>query len=260
MLFDSEPIDSRPTADDFPHRIWAEEEIPEAYRPFLTADRPFENMIFSPKPPYARDAHEYLLSWTEKDLLYLEKQRGQSIRSVQIVQEQVCAVLVSEDLLKGEYQIFSEGSSEPLRFRFNRSRNELYQAVLPVLLGVQPAKNGVRPQTLYTSEYALFNYSTAAFRLGEKIKPWQWWKIPRPLLRFGGRTKDGAALLCGMEHGSVVIQIQNTQVSTWYLLKGKASAVIEQAKDTQQLRIFGGQKEICRISRLKPEGAEDKTT
>lgn len=38
MLFDSEPIDSRPTADDFPHRIWAEEEIPEAYRPFLTAD------------------------------------------------------------------------------------------------------------------------------------------------------------------------------------------------------------------------------
>lgn len=104
MLFDSEPIDSRPTADDFPHRIWAEEEIPEAYRPFLTADRPFENMIFSPKPPYARDAREYLLSWTENDLLYLEKQRGQSIRSVQIVQEQVCAVLVSEDLLKGEWQ------------------------------------------------------------------------------------------------------------------------------------------------------------
>ena len=243
-------VDPRPTAADFPRRIWTKEEIPPEYNPFLKPHTvqgiELGQLLFVPKPPYRSQLREYMLGHFGKSLVYLEKQEDNSVRKYMINREEICCLRSSEDLLIGEICIYWKQKDEiqKILICFNRSRKELFEPFLDWLTDSpkSPGPCELMKETPHTEKlkndyFVLYNYSEAAYRFGISCGYWRWWKLGNVKL-WRKKRDEPAVLYCCMERGDVVIKFQNTRIDTWYLFPDKSTANVVNDKKGVRLALY----------------------
>ena len=262
-FFGKDMVDPRPTAADFPRRMWEYEDIPREYRANLRncirGELDYERLIFVPQSRYRREQHEYMLTRSPHHLVYLEREPDGSVKTIRIRKEQICCVCVKENLLKGSYVVYWTNNSvtQHIEIMFNTSRKELFQPFLNWMLNADEmlnvhtlSKQRERPQALKKMQLALYNYSEELFRFGGTRGSWRWWNVQ--WRGFFGRIRDGqsACLLSEMDQGQTVIWFRDTAVDIWYLFQGKAQAQILNESGKTNIRIYAGKEEAGAVTNL----------
>lgn len=258
-------VDPRPTAADFPRRIWGEEEIPTEYAPFWESYTAkgieFGQLLFVPKPPYKSQLREYMLGRFGESLLYLEKQEDNRVKKYRIDRKEVCCLCSSENLLKGELCIYwkQEDEIRKILICFNRSRKELFEPFLDWVTGTSksPSPRELMKETSYTENLksdhlVLYNYSEAAYRLGASRGYWKWWRLGN-VKPWKKKRGDPAVLYCHMERGDAVIEFKNTRIDTWYLFPDKSEANVMKDKKGNKLVLYVDEQLVNTFYPLKDE-------
>lgn len=206
--------DGRPTTAEWPVKIWSVEEIPEVFKEqacaWIKEDFSQYLFVYSPKRRTDASSYSYLYGYGKDRIFYLGEAEGQR-ESGEIVQKEICReqifeVSTSRELLSAKILLHyqEEGEEKILAFPYVPSVYYLYDPFLNWLLGLKgdfmpylAERNNPRPEKLYRESLVMYNYSLAAYRLGDgfqdyryeaevrrrKWMPWkkereEWLKIP----------------------------------------------------------------------------------
>lgn len=178
-------LDGRPTTAEWPVTIREKSEIPEQF-----ADRASawlekggnRKMIHAPKRQNSEISFCYIFGYGEDEILYMRELEGR-VEEFLIQRQQFLAVHTSRELLEAKIILqYSENGQECfLTFPYVPSVYYLYDPFLNWILGL-PAeflplvkeKNHPRPKRLYRESLPMYNYSLGAYRLGEKMKDYEY--------------------------------------------------------------------------------------
>lgn len=201
--------DRRPTTAEWPVKIWSMDEIPELFKEQACAwiKEDFSKYVFVYSPRRRTDAssYSYLYGYGEDKILYLreaEMVQGENggkeglMAPKEISREQIFEVSTSRVLLSAKIVLhYREGKEQKiLEFPYVPSVYYLYDPFLNWIMGQDQDFNpslaeqkNPRPERLYHESLAMYNYSLAAYRLGNgfqdyiyeaKMRPRKWmpWK------------------------------------------------------------------------------------
>lgn len=171
--------DNRPTIAEWPVRIWEQEEIPPEYREYVEQwiQDTFKSYIFvfSPKRRTALNSFEYIFGYGKDEVLYL-RLRGQDMQKLPFKRKNITSIQTSRELLNAEILVtyFENRQERQCAFPYVPSTYYLYDPFLNWLLKlpqdfdlVQEERRHPRPDKLYHESLPMYNYSLAAYRLGE---------------------------------------------------------------------------------------------
>lgn len=175
----SAKADNRPTIAEWPVRIWEQEEIPPEYREcvkqWMRDTFASYDFVLSPKRRTAPDSFEYLFGYGKDEALYL-RLREQGMQRVSFKREDVTSVQTSRELLNAEILVtyLEDGRERQCSFPYVPSTYYLYDPFLNWLLKLPKdfdlpleERSHPRPDRLFQDSVPMYNYSLAAYRLGE---------------------------------------------------------------------------------------------
>lgn len=181
--------DGRPTTAEWPVRIWTENEIPAPYgepvRSRIGNAFSEYHMVYAPKRRTDEKSFAYLFGYGKDEIFYFrETEKGLCCTS--LLRKEIVKVRTRRELLNAaiilEYMP-ETGTEEPktLEFPYVPSVYYLYDPFLNWTLGISrdfvPAaaeQEHPRPERLYRESCAMYNYSLAAYRLGDGFSDYQY--------------------------------------------------------------------------------------
>lgn len=244
-----EIIDYGATLREWPKKIWSWEEVPEYYRRFTDSLReqgmPLSSMVWVPSKGYERDSYEYLGIHFDGRIILLKPEKNGKICQISFSAKDIVYIQDLEYMLNCEYRFFyrENGQMKRAELPYNQAVQYLFLPFLNMALGLeegfsfsQRMKEHPRPEHLLHDDHALYSYSEAAFRLGEKITDYHWGKYEVSSRRLFFHTKKQCAwMLCHTEGGDCLIEYGANYHETIYL-PGRASRVSWQ-EERQLLRL-----------------------
>lgn len=209
MFGKKEPApDGRPTMAEWPVRIWDCTEIPEGWKTetesWIKAHFDSYEFVYAPKRRTDPRAFAYLFGYGEDSVVYWRMEETVDAEGTvkttavktEVNRTQFRAAATERELLNAavilEYE--ENGETKSLRFPYVPSTYYLYDPFLNWILGIAkdftPAlaeKENPRPESLYRESLVMFNYSLAAYRLGngfdtyryrfeQRRRKWMPWK------------------------------------------------------------------------------------
>lgn len=192
--------DGRPTTAEWPVRIWNEWEIPSEFRKqvmeWMQGAFSKSDFIFAPRRRRVEGSFSYLFGYEGERLLYLRKTE-MGIQKAQLNRSQIVEVYTQRELLNALLRITyrKEEQQHTLFLPYIPSTYYLYDPFLNWLLGrskdflpVEAEQEYPRPMKLYRESLAMYNYSLAAYRLGDgfedysyryekRRRPWMPWRV-----------------------------------------------------------------------------------
>ncbi len=179
-------LDGRPTTAEWPVKIWATEEIQDSFK-----EAAYEwignhfgecQMVFAPKRRTAEYTFNYLFGYRWNEIFYL-RENGDHLVQKKIRRDQITTITKRRELLNAEIIItyLKDGQEDNLSFPYIPSTYYLYDPFLNWMLGLEkdflPAlaeHDAPRPEKLYHESLAMFNFSLAAYRLGNGFQEYQY--------------------------------------------------------------------------------------
>lgn len=210
---------SSPTTADWATRIWEIDEIKPEYMEYLNdwlqQGLELEKLIFSPRVYNIRIYHEFMLAIKDKQIMLLQKDASNEIHKTLIDKEEIVYVQHTEELLRCTISIgyVENGQLNVINIRYSQAAEHLFKPYLDMVLDVPQDFNCYDAfrehpcdEKLMHEQYALYNFSRNAFRMGDRILDYQW-----HYYRTGGYQSlflkmAPALMLCHMEKGYVLIE------------------------------------------------------
>lgn len=189
--------DGRPTTAEWPVKVWSMDEIPQPFKEqvceWIKKDFSKYMFVYSPRRRTDKTSYSYLYGYGEDKIFYFREEQGEQR---DIGRQQISEVSTSRELLNAKIILrYQEGKEEKnLEFPYVPSVYYLYDPFLNWLLGLDrdfmpslAEQKNPRPEKLYHESLAMYNYSLAAYRLGDgfedyhyeselRRKKWMPWK------------------------------------------------------------------------------------
>ena len=175
-------FDRRPTLASWPKRIYAWPELPEPFRPALSAWRgqglPPGNVTYIPKINQYAGTPEFVTAWLGDEVL-LQTAQGGRIQSLQFRGADVAVMDYYVQLLRCTVTVVLAGERTGLRgsFSYNKTKEDQLFPILNLAMGnaadAQPQTE--HPDTsalrqLRQDSYAMYNLSKLCYRFGTEIQ------------------------------------------------------------------------------------------
>lgn len=192
--------DGRPTTAEWPVRIWNEWEIPTEFRKqvmgWIQGAFSESDFVFAPSRRRVQDSFTYLFGYEGERLIYLRKTEL-GIQNVQLERSQIIEVYTQKELLNALLRITyrTDEMQHTIFLPYIPSTYYLYDPFLNWLLGrskdflpSEAEQKHPRPAKLYKESLTMYNYSLAAYRLGDRFetyayrfekrrRPWMPWRV-----------------------------------------------------------------------------------
>lgn len=188
MLNREQLPDGRPTIAEWQVKIWNITEIPRLFKEqvcsWIKDDFSEYEFVYSPRRRTDPDSFAYLYGYGKEQILFLreEVQTGKNAGSgreivsrTELRREQITEVWTTRELLNAEIILLyqEEEDKKKLVLPYVPSTYYLYDPFLNWILGLErdfipsmAERENPRPKKLYHESLAMFNYSLAAYRLG----------------------------------------------------------------------------------------------
>ena len=170
------------TITDWPIEIQNINDIPSDFqKQVLTAfgDNVFDYiLVYAPACSMIKESLAYLFAYGNNRIFYFYKEKD-SIKKTIVEQNDIFEVITIKELLNTK--IIIKYKYGELVFPYVSSSYYLYEPFLNWSLGLKKdflpssiERNNPRPRSLYQDSLTMFNYSLAAYRLGNKIKKYDY--------------------------------------------------------------------------------------
>lgn len=218
--------DGKPTLSSWPVRIWDKSEIKPEYMPFL--DDLFENglelehLIFVPAFLYT---HEYMMAVTEGQVRIISKGKTGELTCETVKAGQLLYIKHVIELLYSriDFYWFDGQKLHCSSAAFNRTTLDLFLPAIHTLLGLpfnfscdEAESRENRPDKLFSEDYALYQYSINAYRMGDRLKTYYRRFVKMSLLRRLKRHEPTRILSCPMEKGLFIQVLDVLFTSAFY--------------------------------------------
>lgn len=203
--------DGKPTLSNWPVRIWDKSEIKPEYIPFLNdlflEGLELQHLIFVPSFSYTC---EYMLAIIPGKIRIISKSKSGYITAETILKEQILYITHVIELLYSriDFHWYDGQNHRCSSVAFNRTTLDLFLPAVHTLLGLpynfdcnEAESKCKRPDRLFNEDYALYQYSVNAYRMGEQINSYYRRFIKMPLIRRLKKHEPTRILSCPMERG-----------------------------------------------------------
>ena len=222
---------SSPTTADWATRIWELGEIKPEYMPYLRdwldSGLELEQLIFSPKVYNIRPRYEFMLAIKGSQIMLLQKDAEDNIEEILIDKKDIAFVQQTEELLRCTLCIgyVRDGRLKSVNIRYSQAAEYLFAPYLNMILDVPVGFNCYAAfqehpcdEKLMHEQYALYNFSRNAFRMGDRILSYEWHEYSLCMYQMLFLKKKPAFMLCRMQKGYVLIEHYGHDVRYSYFL------------------------------------------
>lgn len=170
------------TIADWPIEIHNLSEIPEEYQREIL--RSLNNnildyvLIFAPACRMVKESFDYLFAYGKDEVVYFKKEFG-TIKHTVIKRINIFKIITRKELLDAE--IIIESKDGMIVFPYVPSSYYLYDPFLNWLMGLKvdflphiAEQKNPRPKKLYYDSLTMYNYSLAAYRLGNGFQKYSY--------------------------------------------------------------------------------------
>lgn len=245
-------VDYGATLHEWPKKIWAEEEIPLVYRPYLQplldAGMKLDALVWVPAKGYIRNSYEYMAARTAQGILLLYPGEKDTMKQVQFESSQVVYVRNREYMLncRLEFDYIEKDQCKTALMPYNKATQAMFLPFLNESLGLpgnyslqEAMKCHPRPEHLLHEEHALYSYCEDAYRLGDEIQEYYWGKSHMYAKGiFFRKRRECAWILCEMERGCCLVEYGQDYHETLFLPKHRGAAQWNQEKSSISLELF----------------------
>lgn len=218
--------DGRPTTAEWSVRIWDETEFPDfAKEPVLSwmKDSFTEyDFVYTPKRRTSEQSFCYFFGYGKEEIYY--QKEGEL--PVVLNRSRMEKIVTTKELLDAKLLLYytEDGREQLLTFSYVPSTYYLYDPFLNWLLGLEKAfdpiiaeRNHPRPMKLYEESLPMYNYSLAAYRLGNGFSQYKYRNLVHRHKLFPWKKTLEEWLEISMERGEFQLHCKEYLTECVYL-------------------------------------------